>query len=164
MRARPLLHGMLFTISAARRLGDGHSANSPSESPDASSLQSDAAFAASAAEVCMCAASAVTVFVMRRRRALIRATSAAMRSSPLDIPGDAMERAVPAVLGLGVLLRTTDCSAAANAGDDIKGGDFRAADGVESKCNREAGGGGGAGGGGALDVAAVEAETAGDFS
>lgn len=65
--------------------------------------------------------------------------------------GDAAERA-EAGLGLGVLLRTTDCSAAANAGDDMRGGDFRdgdlrGADGVEGNNMEDRGGGGGGGGG-----------------
>jgi hypothetical protein len=79
------------------------------------------------------------------------------------MPGDAMERVVE-VLGLGVLFRTTDCSAAANAGDDINGGDFRAADGVEGKWMDGIGGGGGGGGGGADVIALAEDETIGDSS
>lgn len=139
MRARPLLHGMLFTISAARRLGVGQS----SDSADAESLQSDvASFPLS--DDFSALLSAYTVLVIRLRRALMRATSAAMRSSPLGMPGDATERAEEAVLGLGVLLRTTDCSAAANAGDDMSGGDLMGAD--EAGDNRIEGGGGGGGG------------------
>lgn len=64
------------------------------------------------------------------------------------MPGEATERAEEAVVGLGVLLRTTDCSAAANAGDDMSGGDLIGAD--EAGDSRSEGGGGGGGGGGAV--------------
>ena len=104
-RVRPLLQGMFFTICAARRLGDGQRENSPSESAGEASLQSDAACSPSCA--LDAASSTATVLVIRRRRALIRATRAVIRSSPLDMLGDAAERA-EAGLGLGVLLRTTD--------------------------------------------------------
>ncbi len=143
MRARPLLHGMRFTISAARRLGVGQS----SDSAEAESLQSDAACLPSSDDFCVLL-SANTVLVIRRRRALMRATRAAMRSSPLGMPGEATERAEEAVVGLGVLLRTTDCSAAANAGDDMSGGELIGAD--EAGDSRREGGGGGGGGGGAV--------------
>jgi hypothetical protein len=68
-----------------------------------------------------------------------------MRSPPLDMPGDGRERGGGTGVCLGVLLRTTDWRAAANAGDDMSGGDLR--DGVVA--DETAGGGGGGAGGAA---------------